>query len=379
MAFDKKRIFISYAREDKAFAEQLHEQLSKYGLDVWLDVKSVPPGADWAKLVAQDISRSDGLLLIMSPDSKASPNVEVEWQQMLTQGKPVIPLFFRAYGGSFSPEIDKLSYIDVSSQSEHFTYKFRRILDGLKAQGFAVTENLTEGLYVSKTVHVGSPPSSSVQAAPPGSARMPLIIGGIVIAAAIIALLLLRPGAGATTATATPTEPPTAVPASTTPAAEITSPTETQPAPTDTAPAPIATTASASAGSNSIDVRVVYSGPDSLTVIVQGDSNFADIGLLAAGAEESIKLVERFDGLQLAGGTASAGACLRFVQDGNTPPLPTDCESSKLFSRTVSSADVFWWDTVANQARSLSVRRGDENLQLCSAAVAAAAGCVIQG
>ena len=98
MAFDKKRLFISYAREDKAFAEQLHEQLSKYGLDAWLDVKSVPPGADWAKLDAQDISRSDGLLLIMSPDSKASPNVEVEWQQMLAQGKPVIPLFFRAYG-----------------------------------------------------------------------------------------------------------------------------------------------------------------------------------------------------------------------------------------------------------------------------------------
>ena len=372
MAFDKKRIFISYAREDKAFAEQLHEQLSKYGLDVWLDVKSVPPGADWAKLVAQDISRSDGLLLIMSPDSKASPNVEVEWQQMLTQGKPVIPLFYRAYGGSFSPEIDKLSYIDVSSQSEHFTYKFRRILDGVKAQGFAVTENLTEGLYVSKTVHVGSPPSSSVQAAPPGSARMPLIIGGIVIAAAIIALLLLRPGAGTTTVTATPTEPPTAVPASATPVAAVSTPIATHPSSTDTVPPPILRP-------GILDARIVYSGPDSLTIIVQADSSFVSVSLLPAGADDAINLLERFDGLVLYDGTTAAGTCLRFVRSGDTPPLPTDCESSKLLSRTVSSADVFWWDTVANQARSLSVRRGDENLQLCSAAVAAAAGCVIQG
>jgi len=317
----------------------------------------------------------------MSPDSKASPNVEVEWQQMLAQGKSVIPLFFRAYGGSFSPEIDKLSYIDVSSQSEHFTYKFRRILDGLKAQGFAVTENLTEGLYVSKTVHVGSPPSSSVQAAPPGSARMPLIIGGIVIAAAIIALLLLRPGAGtgATTATPAPTDPPTTIPASATPVAAANTPIPTQPSSTDTPSPPVANTASASAESNGLDMRIVYSGPDSLTVIVQGNSDFADMGLLAAGAEDSINLIDRFDGLQLAGGIAEAGTCLRFVRSGDTPPLPTDCESSKLLSLTVSSADVFWWDTVANQARSLSVRRGEENLQLCSAAVAAAAGCVIQG
>lgn len=172
----------------------------------------MPPGTDWASHITKEIQRSDGLLLIMSPDSRASPNVEVEWQQMLSQGKPVVPVLYRRVAGGFHLDIDKLNFIDVSIESDHFTYKFRRILDGLKAQGFAVTENLTEGLYVSKTVQVGSPPAVSaapavwVLAAPRGSARMPLIIGGVIIAAAIIAQLLLRSSGGTTTATATATQ-----------------------------------------------------------------------------------------------------------------------------------------------------------------------------
>jgi hypothetical protein len=182
MPAEKKRLAISFAPEDQAFASQLQEQLPNYGLTL----KSIAQPTD-----------TDGLLLIMTPASKGSSKVEGEWKAALAAGKTIIPVALKAVQDGFHPEIDALKAIDLSDASENFLYKFRRILEGLKAQGFGVTENLTEGLYQMKAAPTNTPAIGN-------RARWPLIIGGIVILAAIIAFLLSRPGAGTPAATSTP-------------------------------------------------------------------------------------------------------------------------------------------------------------------------------
>jgi hypothetical protein len=43
----KDQIFISYAKEDRAFAINICEQLKKYGFHPWLDVIDLLPGQEW--------------------------------------------------------------------------------------------------------------------------------------------------------------------------------------------------------------------------------------------------------------------------------------------------------------------------------------------
>jgi hypothetical protein len=190
MASEKKRLYISHAQGDQAFADQLRVQLRKYGLEPVND------------------QTAEGLLLVMSPGSKTDPSVEATWKPMLAAGKPIIPLKLAPLTGGFHPEVDKLNVIDVSNPTESFIYKFRRILDGLKAGGFTVTENLTEGLYQMKAAQSPAPVGNRM--------RWPLIIGGIAIAALVVALLLSRSGGG------TPAEATTAPSVETTAEADAT-------------------------------------------------------------------------------------------------------------------------------------------------------------
>jgi hypothetical protein len=40
---DKKTVFISYAREDRMYAERLYMDLRRAELDVWMDTKRLLP------------------------------------------------------------------------------------------------------------------------------------------------------------------------------------------------------------------------------------------------------------------------------------------------------------------------------------------------
>lgn len=65
----KKRVFISYAKEDKLFAEKLHADLCKAGLRPWLDSKDLIPGQRWAKVIESAIEDSAYFLAILSKNS----------------------------------------------------------------------------------------------------------------------------------------------------------------------------------------------------------------------------------------------------------------------------------------------------------------------
>lgn len=107
------RIFISYAREDEAFARALATQLAKLGADIWIDIEDIPAGVKWSTAIQQGLDIADGMIVIISPESMSSRNVEDEWQYLLDQNKPVIPVLLRPAKIHF--QLNRIQWIDFQN------------------------------------------------------------------------------------------------------------------------------------------------------------------------------------------------------------------------------------------------------------------------
>jgi hypothetical protein len=73
------RIFLSYSRKDEPFARRLAAALSNMGADIWIDVEDIPAGMKWSSAIQQGLDEGDLLIVVITPDSMASRNVEDEW------------------------------------------------------------------------------------------------------------------------------------------------------------------------------------------------------------------------------------------------------------------------------------------------------------
>lgn len=107
-------VFISYSRKDERFARQLATALSVRGFDVWIDVEDIPPGMKWSSAIQQGLDTANAMVVVISPDSMASTNVEDEWQYFLDQRKPVIPVLLREAKIHF--QLSRIQYVDCLRQ-----------------------------------------------------------------------------------------------------------------------------------------------------------------------------------------------------------------------------------------------------------------------
>jgi hypothetical protein len=88
-------IFVSYARADGDFALQLATDLRNAGASIWIDQLDIPVGKHWDREVQKVLKASGSVLIILTPESAASENVNDEISYALDEGKPVIPVLFR--------------------------------------------------------------------------------------------------------------------------------------------------------------------------------------------------------------------------------------------------------------------------------------------
>ncbi|MEP7287692.1 MAG: SUMF1/EgtB/PvdO family nonheme iron enzyme [Chloroflexota bacterium] len=108
------KLFISYSRTDEAFVRRLAAHLDNLGVDIWLDVEDIPAGMKWSTAIQEGLRSCDLMLLILSPDSMASINVEDEWQYYLDRKKPIIPILLRPADIHF--QLTRIQYIDFHKQ-----------------------------------------------------------------------------------------------------------------------------------------------------------------------------------------------------------------------------------------------------------------------
>jgi hypothetical protein len=84
-------VFLSYARDDIAIANQLASRLSNHKVSVWRDQEKIYAGQRWPKTLGEAISVQDFLLLLWSKNAAKSSYVELEWCTAIALKKTIIP------------------------------------------------------------------------------------------------------------------------------------------------------------------------------------------------------------------------------------------------------------------------------------------------
>ena len=87
-----KRVFLSYSRRNKTFAERLARDLNDAGLDVWVDWRQIQGGEIWQQEIFNGIERSDFLIVALSPPAVKSEWVQREVNMAREQGKIIVPV-----------------------------------------------------------------------------------------------------------------------------------------------------------------------------------------------------------------------------------------------------------------------------------------------
>ena len=108
-------LFISYKHEDGDFADVLISKLEKEGYSTWVDNVGINAGEDWRNEIDQAIKDAFALIVIMSPEAKASEYVTYEWAFAWGAGIKVIPVLFKPT--ELHPRLEALQYLDFTSRT----------------------------------------------------------------------------------------------------------------------------------------------------------------------------------------------------------------------------------------------------------------------
>ncbi len=85
-------VFISYASQDAALANDIVETLERNGLRCWLAPRNVTPGAHYADAIILAISGAKALVLVLSDSALASKHIGKEIERASSKGRPIIAL-----------------------------------------------------------------------------------------------------------------------------------------------------------------------------------------------------------------------------------------------------------------------------------------------
>jgi hypothetical protein len=180
------RIFISYSRKDEVFARRLAKSLSDLGADIWIDVEDIPAGMKWSSAIQQGLTVSDVMLVILSPDSMKSSNVEDEWQYFLDKRKPIIPVLARPTD-NIHFQLNRLQYIDFYRQP--YDAALIHLHDELARKG-ARLEPIVPIASVQPAFSHAPAGEGADPPSPRSASRLPLLLAGIGVAAVLAALLI---------------------------------------------------------------------------------------------------------------------------------------------------------------------------------------------
>jgi len=96
MSVEAKKYFISYSRADSEFVQDLANNLTQAGVDIWLDTQDIEPGRVWDNALEDALRSSTGLIVILTPASINSPFVKKEIVFAQNNNKEIYPILAEA-------------------------------------------------------------------------------------------------------------------------------------------------------------------------------------------------------------------------------------------------------------------------------------------
>src|SRR6516165_1784874 len=85
-------VFISYAREDQAAVQQLHQALADRSRETWVDWEGIAPSDEWLTSILEAIDTADAFVCVLSPDWAASTICRREADYAIGAHKRLIPI-----------------------------------------------------------------------------------------------------------------------------------------------------------------------------------------------------------------------------------------------------------------------------------------------
>ena len=120
-------LFISYKRDDKVAVLKITDRLRKdFYFSIWIDVVSIPGGEDWRAEIRKGIDKADVVLLMLTPDACASPQVKEEVDYAKSVGRRILPLQIKRVSNDDLEElgVEHLNYIDFNtSHDDRFAWE----------------------------------------------------------------------------------------------------------------------------------------------------------------------------------------------------------------------------------------------------------------
>src|SRR5579862_5640845 len=90
-------VFNSYSRLDKEFTRKLREMLIQEAQQVWFDWEAIPPSQSWWEEIRKGMARANSLVMILLPNSMASPIYHMEIEYARDVKKRFIPVLYAEY------------------------------------------------------------------------------------------------------------------------------------------------------------------------------------------------------------------------------------------------------------------------------------------
>ena len=88
-------IFVSYSSDDRPFALGLVKELQSLGADVWIDQLGIGLGENWDNAIEEALEKSETFMLILSPTSVESQNVQDEVSIAINTKKKLVPILIK--------------------------------------------------------------------------------------------------------------------------------------------------------------------------------------------------------------------------------------------------------------------------------------------
>jgi hypothetical protein len=109
---NKLNVFISFSRDDLAFADQLYAALEAFGFGLTMDQRGISAREDWQKRLGSLIRDADTVAFVLSPSSARSEMCAWEVTEAVRLGKRIIPVACRTLEDAREPEkLASLNYI----------------------------------------------------------------------------------------------------------------------------------------------------------------------------------------------------------------------------------------------------------------------------